>query len=674
MITRSIVRTLMLGATIVSIALSTGAAFAAGSIKGLVALGGAPIAKSTVTLWEASADAPKQLDQTKSGDDGRFEVNSKAARADGVLYLVAAGGAPKASKSDSNNPAVILLAVVGSKPPEQVVVNELTTVASAYTAARFIRDGSISGNALGLRIAAMNVPNFVNLQSGSWGSVITDGLNLTRSTTMANFNTLASLVTYAGTAANGEWRSRFFKAATPGGGTSPTNTLGAVAGIARESWAHPKELFALFEEAYPLTKEGALNAAPFVPYLQFVPSDFALTLRFAGGGNYAPGRVMIDAEGNAWSGSNWMAGSQSSAVKGIGGGVAKFGPDGATLSPPVTGFMGAGVNGIGWGTAVTKDNVWASSFNGKILVMDLQGRPVASEEDFPFGGKTRGLMGIGVAANGDVWVTENEGDQLLYFPGGRVKEGRIVKPKGLAGPFDVVVDDQNRVWVSNSRLDTVTRFPANDPTKVETFRVGLAPRALALDSKSNVWVVSFISPGFPGLKPLPPHATIMQEFQAFRALFAPLESGRVKATGFVSMIRPDGTQLPAAGAGYTGKGAVSIPWGVNIDGNDDVWATNGWSHGVVYMAGDNTKGHPAGTKTGDVLHVFSSGLYESVIDLSIDAAGNAWSTNNWNDLPIATGMTQNPARSTWGGGTGLNVIYGVAEPVLPPRMGKVRRP
>ncbi len=671
--TRSIVRTLMLGTIFVSIVFASGAVLAADSIKGLVSLGAAPIARSTVTLWEASADAPKQLDQTKSGDDGRFEVSIMRARADSVLYVVSAGGVPKASKGDSDNPAVVLLAVL-SKAPDQVVVNELTTVASAYAAARFIRDGAISGNALGLRIAAMNVPNLVNLQSGGWGSVIIDSLNITRSTTLAKFNTLASLITYAGTSAGDEWRTRFFKAATPGGGTTPTDTLGAIAGIARESWAHPKDLFALFVEAYPLTKEGALNAAPFVPYLQFVPSDFALILRFAGGGNYAPGRVMVDPEGNLWSGSNWMAGSQSSAAKGIGGGVAKFGPDGATLSPPVTGFMGAGVNGIGWGTAVTKDNVWASSFNGKILVMDLQGHPVASEQDFPFGGKTRGLMGIGVAANGDVWIAENEGDQLLYFPGGRVKEGRIVKPKGLAGPFDVVIDDQNRVWVSNSHLDTVTRFPANDPTKVENFRVGLAPRALALDSKSNVWVVSFISPGFPGLKPLPPHATIMQVFQAFRALFTPLESGRVKATGFVSMIRPDGTQQPSAGAGYTGKGAVSIPWGVNIDGNDDVWATNGWSHGVVYMAGDNTKGHPAGTKTGDVLHVFSSGLYESIIDLSIDAAGNAWSTNNWNDLPIATGMAQDAARSTWGGGTGINVIYGVAEPVKPPRMGKVQRP
>ena len=159
-----------------------------------------------------------------------------------------------------------------------------------------------------------------------------------------------------------DWRSRFFKAATPTGGAAPSNTLGAIAGIAREPWAHPQDLFALFEEAYPQVKEGLLTPMPFVPYLQYAPEDFALILRFAGGGNYAPGRVMVDPEGNLWSGSNWMPGSQSSAVMGIGGGVAKFGPDGATLSPPVTGFMGAGINGIGWGTAVTKENVWASTF------------------------------------------------------------------------------------------------------------------------------------------------------------------------------------------------------------------------------------------------------------------------------------------------------------------------
>ena len=177
MITRLIVRMLMLGAVFVAIILSAGPAFAADSIKGLVVCGGAPIAKSTVTLWEASAGAPKQLDQTKSSDDGRFEVRVKGAHDDGVLYLVAAGGVPKASKTGSDNPAIVLLSVLGSKPPQQVVVNEFTTVASAFTAARFINGEAISGNALGLRIAAMNVPNLVNLQSGGWGSVIVDGLN-----------------------------------------------------------------------------------------------------------------------------------------------------------------------------------------------------------------------------------------------------------------------------------------------------------------------------------------------------------------------------------------------------------------------------------------------------------------------------------------------------------------
>jgi len=57
--------------------LLAGAAPAADSIRGQVLGGGGPIAKSTVTLWEASADVPKQLAQTKTNDDGRFEVRTK---------------------------------------------------------------------------------------------------------------------------------------------------------------------------------------------------------------------------------------------------------------------------------------------------------------------------------------------------------------------------------------------------------------------------------------------------------------------------------------------------------------------------------------------------------------------------------------------------------------------
>ena len=120
---------------------------------------------------------------------------------------------------------------------------------------------------------------------------------------------------------------------------------------------------------------------------------------------------------------NWMPGSQSGVNKSTGGGVGKFSPNGVALSPPITGFRGMGIDGVGWGTAVTKDRVWISSFNGKILVMDFDGKPVASESDFPFKEKFLGLMGIGVAPNGDVWIADGSDNQLLYFPG-RTDQGR----------------------------------------------------------------------------------------------------------------------------------------------------------------------------------------------------------------------------------------------------------
>jgi len=662
---KGLIVVLMLG--VLSVLL--GPALAADSLKGQVLGGGAPIANSTVTLWAASAAAPKQLAQTRTGADGRFALNAAASGKDAILYLVAKGGRPAASKAGVENPAIALMTVLGHKAPATVTVNELTTVASVFTAARFISGESISGNPLGLRIAAGNAPNLVDPVTGKWGKVLLDPLNSSMTTTMANLDTLGSLITATFTVANDDWRARFFKASTPTGGTPPKNTLEAMAGIARAPWAAPKELYALFDEAYPQPKDGSRRSAPFVPYLAYVPDDFALSLCFSGGGVYANGRFMFDAEGNLWSGMNWMPGSQSGVNKSIGGGVVKFTPNGTPLSPPITGFTGMGIDGVGWGTAVTKDRVWISSFNGKILVMDFNGKPVASESDFPFKEKFLGLMGIGVAANGDVWIADGSGDQLLFFPGGRIKDGRIVKVAGLKSPFDIVIDSQNRVWVANSSSDTVVRFPANDPTKAETFRAGIGVRALALDSKENVWVASNMDLKTPQPK-LPEGISIMEQFKLITEHMVKYIMGPpARVTGAVNMIRPDGTQ--PAPEGFTGP-AESIPWGLNVDGNDDVWVGNMWGRSAALLAGDNTAGHPAGTKAGDVIHIFQSGSIQMVTDVSIDPAGNVWVANNWNSLEGAAG--ENPSRpvSTWGGGSGFTVIYGVAAPVKPPRMGKVR--
>ena len=92
-------------------------AFAQQTINGQVLGGGAPIANSTVTLWQARAAAPKQLAQAKTNTDGRFEIRNPAQAGDTSLYLVATGGVPKSGGGD--NPAIALLTVLGSKPRQR---------------------------------------------------------------------------------------------------------------------------------------------------------------------------------------------------------------------------------------------------------------------------------------------------------------------------------------------------------------------------------------------------------------------------------------------------------------------------------------------------------------------------------------------------------------------------
>ena len=633
----------------------------ADGIKGTVMVGGQPVRGATVTLWKtAGKDAPKSLDKATTDASGGFSVRNVPAKAGGdVFYLTTKGGV-------SN--ALALMSVLGTEPPEKVVVNELTTVASVFTSARFIDGTAIRGNPLGLRIAAGNAPNLVDPATGKWGKVVLDPINSTENTTLTRLNTLGSLITAFSTVADDGWRAGFLAAATPTGGATPKDTLEAMAGIARAPWANPKALYALFDKAYPQPKDGARRSTPFVPYLAYTPPDFAMILKFAGGGIYSAGKLHVDAKGNVWSGQNWMAGSQSGVVHNIGGGTVKLAPDGTALSPPITGFTGMGVDGIGWGTGVTLDKVWVTSFNGSIGVMDFNGRPIGKESDFPMAGKVGNLMGVGVAANGDVWIADGTKDQLLHFPGGRVKDGKTVTVKGLASPFGIAIDAQNRVWVSNSASDTVVRFPADNPSKVESFRAGISARGVALDSKDNLWVVSNMSLDFPPPK-IPKGVSIMKQFQLVLNYMAPKLAGG-KTTGVANMIRPDGTQ--PAPMGFAGGKAVNVPWGVSIDGNDDVWIGNFWGRGVVLMAGDDTKGHPAGTKTGDAIHVFQSGSIQMVTDVVIDPAGNAWVANNWNNVDAAGDADPARPTSTWGGGDGIVVIYGVAAPVKTPVMGQAR--
>ena len=135
--------------------------------------------------------------------------------------------------------------------------------------------------------------------------------------------------------------------------TGTNDTLSALTKIAQLPYENPKALYQLFVKAYPYPKDSELRPTTFQPYLEWTPDDFALIVRITYGGIYSPGRMMFDNRGQLWSGQNWMPGTQANLANSIGGGVVQLDFQGKPVSPTVSGYNRQGLDGIGWGTAVS---------------------------------------------------------------------------------------------------------------------------------------------------------------------------------------------------------------------------------------------------------------------------------------------------------------------------------
>jgi len=111
------------------------------------------------------------------------------------------------------------------------------------------------------------------------------------------------------------------------------------------------------------------------------------------------------------------------------------------------------------------------------------------------------MQGIIVTPSGDVWAVGISKRQLLYFPKGDWTKGRSdsAEPcKTFRAPFHLAIDQQDRIWVSNTS-DNVTRFPAADPSKAENFKTGIINSGLNIDSQGNVWVTNRFGHGLLGM-------------------------------------------------------------------------------------------------------------------------------------------------------------------------------
>jgi sugar lactone lactonase YvrE len=574
------------------------------------------------------------------------------------------------------------MTVLGGTVPANAVINEMTTVASVWTHAQFLNDEAIKGNALGLRIAAGNVPSFVDLQTGGWGGAIQDPLNSSQTPTMANFATLADVISGCVTSVMADACSKLFAAATPPKGGVPTNTLAAAQSIARYSWYQPERLFALLDAFYPVPSGKNQRSVPFMPYLSFAPSAWVLPLKFDGGGYRAGGKAMFDSEGNLWVGDNFTIGWQAQDALWQGH-ATKFDPNGKPLSPITTGFAGGGMEGGTFGAAVdAKDNAWLSSYGSKsIAVFDKDGKPLTPPEGITFNGQLGLMQGIIATPSGDVWALGISKRQLLYFPNGDWTKGRIVcegdsaEPcKSFRAPFHLAIDQQDRIWVADTSTN-VTRFPAADPTKAENFKTGIINSGLNIDSQGNVWVTNRFGHGLLGMAHMIDmgarlKAAGLESAVDYMVRTMSEQKGR---DGSVTLLRPDGTQFP--GSPFTGDGLPG-PWAVVVDGNDNVWISNFAmpNSPITQLCGVRTENCPPGFKTGDQISPpggYVGGGLQMQTDLAINASGDVWVMNNWQDIDSCYKKAAE-ALSTRCGGQGVVIFYGMAKPVRVPQIGPAR--
>jgi DNA-binding beta-propeller fold protein YncE len=330
---------------------------------------------------------------------------------------------------------------------------------------------------------------------------------------------------------------------------------------------------------------------------------------------------------------------------------------------------------------------WVTSTGSKTIShFDKNGKSLSPPEGYNFDGQLGVMQGIIVAPNGDVWALDFEKDQVVYLPKGDASNAKFFcrstdgkpnseSPCKLSGPFHLAIDQQDRIWITNATADTVTRFPASDPSKIEVLPTGgHSGKGMAIDSQGNAWITNTMGTGLDlaiKLKLVEMKLT-GQAGKFHNAIYDYLKDH--PTLGSVSMLRPDGT--PAPGSPFRG-GSAWGSWGVAIDGNDQVWVSNFAGHSITHLCGVRTETCPPGMKTGDPISPpggYVGGGMQLLTDIAVDPAGNVWVANNWQRPESCFNTASSEAQSTLCGGNGLTVFYGMAKPVRAPQIGPARQP
>ena len=641
------------------------------TIQGTVLHGESPIENSTVTFYHAGSTqgaVAVSLGETQTNNTGVFEFSlSIPVGSKEVFYMTAAG--PSAP--------IKLASVIGTQPfPSQFVINERTTIATAYAMAQFINGDNIAGSYPGLQNAAATSQNLVNIMDGNIAPVLNQTPNGPETETLKKFNSLSNIIA-ACLEQPSECPNLFAISKSPENDL-PDNTLQAAINIAHTPWR---------QENVSLLYNFSLNLDLYEPILESNPDNWTLALRYFGNGQQldGPGNIAFDKDGNAWVSNNYSYGSSTSSQVCGDTNLLRFTPTGEAF--PGSPYQGGGVYGAGFG--VTIDNggdVWVGNFGFKgdecpsplgdddtapllrstVSHFNSDGIAISPDGDFyadpvitggyplvPALTKAAWPQGMATDEQGNIWVANCYAGNVTKFINGDPNQRIIYDDIDLEIAFDITIDPLGNAWVTSNYNSSVCIIDTEGNTQLLNNAGLTKPMGIASDSQGNIWVANS------GVVTLPCGGyNTAQDLIEFIIGIAENEP----ATGAsVTMISQGGTMAT------TYNGGVYMPWGISVDGDDNVFVANFNGKRLSHIAGANLSSLPPGFNTGDPIAPNGGYAFDGFVrstGAQVDPSGNVWVTNNWDMVPDQT----NP------GGHHLVVFIGLASPVKTPLIGAPKRP
>lgn len=595
------------------------------SLNGRVHGGQQPVVGAQIQLYAAgnsgngSAASPLLNTTVTSGADGGFSITSdySCPSATSQVYLVATQGNPGLG-SGGNNPALAMMAALGScgnlTASQNIWIDEVTTVAAAYTLAPFTHDITHIGS------SSTNYDGTANTQSGLMNAFL--NAQLIADTTTGNVATLPSnlatepdkiyaLADAVASCINSDGTtgcSPLFTAATPNGGSAPTNTWDALMNIVKNPG---NNITGVFNAIGP--------QPPFSTGLAQAPNDWTLSLTVTGGGVSSPESLAVDSQGNVW-----VADYNATLVQpNFFGYLSAFSPQGTPLN--ATGFASTNLY-EDFGLAIDpSDNVWVTNeqspghngsqgslvrFTGVSSGSPLGTETVFSDNtiNFPYA--------VAADSNGNIFIANNTvvagvaGTNAVMLNPTTNTYTELAGNGMVGGATAIIPDTAHGVWITSGSDYSVTHINSDGSLAAVVDCCG-PTSAVALDTSGKVWMANSID------------ADVNDDDD----------------NGSVALLGPDGSILQD----FITGGGITDPSGLALDAAGTVWISN--LHTTTTLrketiselsgAGSSSPGTALSPSTGYGLDANLHLPY----GLAVDPSGNVWvSSKGGNDLVMFFGL------------------------------------